>query len=66
MTDIPAHWQKGALLDLQRFHDGSFRATLLGEEADHAKANFVEFDSSFAAQQFVSQWYQPGHGRYER
>jgi hypothetical protein len=54
---VPAHWLKGSLLDLKRFGDGSYRATLLGEEAKPELANFIDFDSSFAAQQFTSAWY---------
>lgn len=60
----PAHWTKGQLLDLKRFTDGSYRATLLGEEYDPEKANAVSFDSSFAAQNFVSWWYTPARGRW--
>ena len=57
MRDYPPHWLPGQLLDLKRYGDGSFRATLLGEEYDPELANGLEFDSSFAAQQFTSWWY---------
>jgi hypothetical protein len=56
-NDIPSHWLPGQLLDLRRFTDGSFRATLLGESYDPEKANGITFDSSHAAQTFVSAWY---------
>ena len=56
-NNIPTHWRKGALLDLQRYADGSYRATLLGEEAKPELANYMEFDSSHTAQTFVSYWY---------
>jgi hypothetical protein len=56
--NIPAHWIKGQLLDLKRFTDGSYRATLLGEEYDPQAGNSVSFDSSHAAQSFISEWYQ--------
>lgn len=59
MPDIPAHWIKGQLLDLQRYGDGSFRATLLGEEYKPQLGNAVLFESATAAQAFVSEWYQP-------
>lgn len=58
MNNHPPNWIKGSLLNLQRFADGSYRATLLGEEAKPELANFIEFDSSFAAQQWISAWYQ--------
>ncbi len=63
-SDYPSHWIKGQLLDLKRFADGSYRATLLGEEYDAQKGNALEFDSAFAAQAFMSQWYQPAPQRY--
>jgi len=47
----------GALLDLRQFTDGSFRATLHGEDYDPAQDNAVHFTNSFDAQNFVSQWY---------
>jgi hypothetical protein len=59
----PAHWTPGQLLDLRRFTDGSYRCTVLGEEPDHQTRNFVEFESSFAAQTFVSTWYVSVKGR---
>ena len=58
MRDYPEHWIPGQLLDLKRFSDGSFRATLLGEEFKPELANAVEFASGYDAQQFVSHWYQ--------
>ena len=61
--NIPAHWIQGQLLDLKRFADGSYRATLLGEEYDPIKDNALTFDSSNAAQQFVSEWYLLAQGR---
>lgn len=62
-ADIPPDWIPGSLLDLKRFNDGSYRATLLGEEYDPELANGIEFDSSYAAQQFVSWWYQAALAR---
>jgi hypothetical protein len=60
--DIPSHWLKGQLLDLRRFTDGSYRATLLGDE-DDTKSGYVapriDFASSHEAQSFVSAWYTP-------
>lgn len=61
--DYPAHWLPGQLLDLKRYTNGSYRATLLGEEYDPELANAIDFDSSRAAQEFVSWWYQPAAGR---
>jgi len=55
---VPAGWQKGALLDLKRFNNGSFTATLLGEDANAEGTNVMHFDSSFDAQNFVSYWYE--------
>jgi hypothetical protein len=57
MIDIPAHWIPGQLLDLRRYQGGVYRATLLGEEIDREHPNYLEFDSSFDAQQFISGWY---------
>ena len=57
----PSHWIKGQLLDLKRFANGTYRATLLGEEAKPDLSNVVEFQSSHEAQAFVSTWYQPEH-----
>lgn len=54
----PDEWIKGSLLNLRRYHDGSFIATLLGEDINKERTNCMQFDSAFAAQQFVSQWYQ--------
>ena len=53
----PSHWRQGALLDLRRFTDGSFRATLLGEEYDPTQDNAIHFTNSLDAQNFVSRWY---------
>lgn len=61
--DYPAHWIPGQLLDLKRFIDGSFRATLLGEEYDPEKANGILFDLNHEAQAFVSWWYQSAEAR---
>ena len=57
MRDYPPHWLPGQLLDLKRYGDGTFRATLLGEEYDPELGNGIEFDSTYAAQQFTSWWY---------
>jgi hypothetical protein len=59
MHDTPPHWIPGQLLDLKRFGDGTYRATLLGEEYDPELGNAIEFHSSYEAQQFVSHWYTP-------
>ncbi len=56
MRDTPAHWMRGALLDVKRYTDGTFRAWLLGE-ADTEGAPSIEFSSGWDAQQFVSAWY---------
>ena len=53
----PSHWIPGQLLDLKRFTDGTYRATLLGEEWNPEAVNGMEFSSSQDAQQFVSKWY---------
>lgn len=53
----PSHWQRGALLDLKRFSDGTCRATLLGETADPKLGNELRFDSTWEAQAFISSWY---------
>ena len=59
MIPYPPDWIPGSLLDLKRFTDGSYRATLLGEDYKPELANGIEFASSFEAQQFVSWWYSP-------
>lgn len=56
--NVPAHWIKGSLLDLKRFSDGSYQATLLGEEFKPEIANGIQFESGHDAQAFVSTWYQ--------
>lgn len=64
---VPPHWIKGQLLDLKRYADGTYKATLLGDNDDPKReysAPCVTFDSSMAAQQFVSEWYQPAQQRY--
>lgn len=63
MDEYPKGWIPGQLLDLKRFTDGSFQATLLGEEYDPKRANRMTFDSSHAAQTFVSWWYLPAASR---
>ena len=67
MTDIPPTWAKGALLDLKRFNDGTFRCTLLGDNDDPKRdyiAPSMTFESAYAAQQFVSDWYNPAQQKY--
>lgn len=59
----PPHWIPGQLLDLKRYGDGTFRASLLGETAKPELANFIDFDSAHAAQQFTSWWYLPAMQR---
>ena len=54
---VPKHWTKGQLLDLRRYGDGSYKATIMGEDPKPELANFVEFDNSFDAQNFISTWY---------
>lgn len=61
--DIPAHWIKGQLLDLRRYGNGTYRATLLGEEYDpNEPIPCMEFNSSHDAQAFISAWYLPERG----
>lgn len=62
-SNWPSHWLPGQLLDLKRYTDGSCRATLLGEEYDPETDNAMHFDSTFAAQNFVSWWYLPAMAR---
>jgi hypothetical protein len=59
MHSYPPDWLPGQLLDLKRFNNGTYRATLLGEEYKPELANGIEFDSSHSAQAFVSWWYSP-------
>ena len=62
MIDIPPTWRKGALLNLKRYSDGTYRATLLGDCDDPKKdyiAPAVTFENSYTAQQWISEWYQP-------
>ena len=62
MPDYPRHWIPGQLLDLKRYGDGSYKATLLGDKDDPKRdyvAPSVHFDSSHCAQTFVSWWYSP-------
>lgn len=61
-VEVPSHWLKGQLLDLKRYTDGSYKATLLGDEDDPKRAYIapaVHFASSHEAQQFTSDWYTP-------
>jgi hypothetical protein len=62
-VSYPAHWIPGTLLDLRKFTDGSYRATILGEEVDFQTHNFIDFASSHDAQQFTSTWYMPAKAR---
>jgi hypothetical protein len=62
-NDYPSHWLPGQLLDLKRYADGSFRATLLGEEFKPELGNAITFESSYEAQEFVSTWYLPAAAR---
>ena len=58
----PKHWIKGQLLDLKRFGNGTYRATLLGDDDDPKRdyiAPSITFNSSYEAQQWISSWYQP-------
>lgn len=57
VTAYPAHWIVGQLLDLKRFSDGTYRATLLGEEWNPERDNAVTFANAQDAQFFVSAWY---------
>ena len=61
--DIPKGWTKGQLIDLTRYADGSFLATVLGEEYKPELANGIHFDSSHDAQNFISAWYTPERRR---
>jgi len=56
-ADIPEHWIQGQLLDLRRYTNGTFIATLLGEELKPDHTNAVLLPSADDAQQFVSRWY---------
>jgi hypothetical protein len=53
---------KGQLLDLRRYSDGSFRAFALGETDELDPSRRIDFASGWAAQEFISQWYQPLKG----
>lgn len=55
---IPSHWIKGQLLDLKRYGDGSYKATLMGEDEKLDQSNVMAFASGHDAQDFVSNWYQ--------
>src|SRR5690348_2532328 len=57
MYDYPAAWLRGQLLNLRRFTDGHFTATLLGDEAKNP--DVVVFPSGWEAQQFIAWWYAP-------
>jgi hypothetical protein len=64
--NYPPHWLPGQLLDLKRYIDGSYRATLLGDNDDPKQdyiAPSVHFESSREAQAFTSWWYQPAAAR---
>ena len=58
---IPPHWNRGQLLDVRRYSDGSFLVTLLGDEGEEVPS--MKFTSSFDAQAFISDWYTPAAGR---
>lgn len=51
----PPHWVRGQLLNMRKYSDGTFHATLANEDET---APVLIFPSSWEAQQFVSQWYQ--------
>lgn len=51
---VPIDWQRGELLDVRRYVDGSFTAATLS-----GKSGKMEFDSAESAQAFVSYWYAP-------
>jgi hypothetical protein len=55
MVEYPDTWIRGQMLDLKRFSDGTYRASLLGDTAEHPPE--VEFDCAQTAQDFVSWWY---------
>ena len=58
---IPSDWVKGQLLNVRHAGAG-YRICLLGEEPDARWPDrYIEFASSFEAQQFVSQWYSREH-----
>jgi hypothetical protein len=54
---VPEGWIKGELLNVTRFSDGSYSVMRLQDEARDPKTQQLKFDSSFATQQFVSDWY---------
>ena len=57
---IPENWVKGQLLNV-RDAGSSYRVTLLNEEYDPRNPErCVQFNSSWEAQQFVSEWYSRG------
>jgi hypothetical protein len=55
--NIPKHWQQGALIDLKRYSDGSFKAVLAGEDISKPETEVVEFPSAREAQAWISSWY---------
>lgn len=66
MIETPKGWVKGQLLDLRKYTTSlgaiSYRATALGDNDDPKTgyvAPYVEFDNSYDAQTFVSNWYAP-------
>lgn len=59
----PAGWNRGELLNLQQYGDGSFAATRLGEDYDARTMNGLRFASGYEAQEFVSWWYAPANVR---
>lgn len=55
LPETPAHWQRGALLDVKRFGDGSYKVYLMGETGDQHQ--WLDFPSAPQCQDFVSWWY---------
>ena len=57
VTAAPLDWVKGQLLNIR--NAGSFyNVTLLGEEYDPRRPErCIQFNSSWEAQEFVSEWY---------
>lgn len=61
LLDIPPTWQRGELLDVRRFEDGTIKVGRMLDDPKNRKE--LKFPSSWEAQKFVSHWYAPSEGR---
>lgn len=71
--NYPPYWNRGQLLDVRGYSNGSYLVRALdepfellkaiSENPDQNKRGELEFDNSEQCQNFVSWWYAPQAGR---